>query len=173
VPVAEEDCPKIVFITPKGLHQFHVMQFGLCGEPATFQRMIDHMLRGMSEFSCAYLDDLIKYSVSWEDHLVHIQAVMDRLRSLGLTVKPCKCQLAMRECTYLGHIIGNGEVKPERSKLQAIAQFLLPTTKRKVRSFLGLMGYYRRFIPNYASIAVPLTNLTRKSVLESEFECRR
>jgi len=73
----------------------------------------------------------------------------------------------MRECTYLGHIIGNGEVKPERSKLQVIAQFPLPTTKKQFRSFLGLTGYHRCFILNYASIAAPFTNLTRKSVPKS------
>ena len=133
MPVAEKDRPKTAFITPKGINQFRVMPFGLCGALTTFQKMIDHVIRGKSELACAYLEDLIIYSVSWEDHLVHIQAVQDRIRSLGLMVKHCKCQLAMRERTYLGHIIGNGEVKPERSKLQAIAQFLLPTTKKQVR----------------------------------------
>jgi len=130
VPVAAEDSPKTAFATPRGLFQFQVMPFGLCGVPATFQRMIDHVIRGTHEFACAYLDDLIIFSVSWEDHLVHVHAMLDCLQSLGLTAKPSKCQLAMRECTYLRHIVGNGEVKPEKSKLQAIAQFSLPVTKK-------------------------------------------
>ena len=166
VPVAVEDRPKTAFITPQGLYQFHMMPFGLYGAPATFQRMMDHVIRGMNKFASAYLDDLIVFSSSWEDHLEHLQAVLKRLQSLGLRAKLSKCQLAMTECKYLGHVVGNGVVKPERGKLQAIAQFPLLTTKKQVRSFLGLTGYYKRFIPHYATIATPLTNLTRKSVSE-------
>ncbi|XP_065901363.1 uncharacterized protein [Dysidea avara] len=166
VPVAVEDRPKTAFITPQGLYQLRMMPFGLCGAPATFQRMMDHVIRGMNKFASAYLNDLFVFSSSWEDHLEHLQAVLKRLQSLGLTAKPSKCQLAMTECKYLGHVVGNGVVKPERGKLQAIAQFPLLTTKKQVRSFLGLTGYYIRFIPHYATIATPLTNLTRKSVPE-------
>jgi len=101
IQVAAEDCPKTTFSTPRGLFQFRVMLFGLCGAPATFQRMIDHEIRGMREFACVYLNDLIIFSVSWEDHLVHVHPMLDRLRSMGLTAEPFKCQLAMRECTYL------------------------------------------------------------------------
>ena len=163
VPVAKEDRPKTVFITPRGLYQFKMMPFGLCGAPATFQRMMDQVIRRMHKFASAYLDDLIIFSTTWEDHLTHLKAVLSRLQELGLTTKPSKCQFAMTECTYLGHVVGNGVVKPEEGKLRTIEQFPQPKTKKQIQSFLGLSGYYRRFIPNYATIAVPLTNMTRKS----------
>ena len=176
VPVAEEDRHKTAFITTKGLYQFKMMPFGLCGVPATFQRMMDEVIRRMSQFASAYLDDLIVFSATWEDHLSHLRAVLVRLREVGLTTKPSKCQLAMAQCTYLGHVVGNRVVKPEATKLHTIKQFPLPTTKKQVRSFLGLTGYYRRFIPNYATIAAPLTKLIRKyepeTVSWSE-ECNR
>ena len=102
------------------------------------------------------------FSATWDDHLAHVRAVLNRLSKVGVTTKPSKCQLEIEECTYLGHVIGNGVVKPETSKLQAIMQFPLPTTKKQVRSFLGLTGYYRRFIPNCTTIAAALTDLVRK-----------
>lgn len=91
----------------------------------------------------------------------HLRDLLIRLEETSLTIKPSKCQFAMSECQYLGHIIGKGRVQPEKDKLDAIRSFPVPTTK-EVRSFLGLAGYYRRFIPNFATTAVSLTNLTRK-----------
>ena len=102
------------------------------------------------------------FCATWEDHLSHLRAMLVRLREVGLTTKPSKCQLAMAQCMYLGHIVGNGVVKPETTKLHTIKQFPLPTTKEQVRSFLGLTGYYHHFIPNYATISTPLTKLIRK-----------
>jgi len=141
VPVAVEDPHKTAFVSSQGLFQFKVMPFGLCGAPVTFQRMMDKVTRGMNQYANAYLDDLIIFSKTWEDHLVHVRAVLDRLKEVGLTVKPSKCQLAMAECTYLGHVVGNGVMKPERSKIQAITQFPQPETKKDVRSFLGLTAF--------------------------------
>ena len=83
VPVAEEGRPKTAFITPRGLYQFKRMTFGLCGAPATFQRMMDQVIRGMHKFASAYLDDLIVFSTKWEDHLMHLRAVLSRLQELG------------------------------------------------------------------------------------------
>ena len=132
VPVAEEDRPKTASITPRGLYQFKMMLFGLCGAPATFQQMMDQVIRGMHKFASAYLDDLIIFSTTWEDHLTHLKAVLCQLQELGLTTKPSKCQFAMTECTYLGHVVGNGVVNPEEGKLRAIDQFSQPKTKKQI-----------------------------------------
>ena len=159
VPVREEDQPKTAFITPYGLFQFKVMPFGLQGAPATFQRMIDIVL---DDFAAAYLDDVIIHSQTWDDHIEHISTVFKRLADARLTVKPTKCQFAMSTCTYLGHVVGNGEVRPGSLKVEAVQHFPVPKSKRQVRAFLGLTGYYRRFIPHFARTAAVLTDLTRK-----------
>ena len=140
-----------------------VMPFGLCGAPAIFQRMMDCLIEGLEDFTAAYLDDLVIYSESWDEHLRHIHCVLHKLQEAGLPAKAAKCQFAISQCTYLGHIVGGGRVYPEVDKLQAVESFPVPTTKKQVRSFLGLTGYYRRFMPDYASIAVPLTDLMKKS----------
>ena len=103
------------------------------------------------------------YSKRWDDHLKHVRDVLQRLHHVGLTARPRKCQFAMSQCSYLGHIVGNGEVRPEQSKLQAVKEFPVPATKKEIRAFLGLTGYYRKFIPDYAKIAAVLTDLTKKS----------
>ena len=163
VPVKLEDRHKTAFTTPYGLYQFKVMPFGLCGAPATFQRMMDRLLRGAEGYAAAYIDDLVIYSPSWEEHCGHVKAILTRLRDAKLTARPEKCQMGMRHCTYLGHVVGCGQVKPEQSKLEAVKRFPIPLTKKDVRSFLGLTGYYRRFIANYASLVAPLTDLTRNT----------
>lgn len=99
---------------------------------------------------------------TWEDHLQHVRQVLLRLRTNNLTAKPGKCQFGMKECSYLGHVVGNGQVKPDPEKLWAVRDFPVPETKKLVRGFLGLTGYCRKFIGNYANIAAPLTNLTKK-----------
>ena len=126
--------------------------------------MMDQVIRGLHKFVNAYLDDFVIFNASWEDHLTHMGALLSRLQELGLSAKPAKCQFAMTECTYLGHV-GNGVVKPQEDMLTAIKHFLQPTTKKQIQSFLGLTGYYCRFIPNYATVAVPLTNMIKKSKL--------
>ena len=161
VPMVEDSRPLTAFVTPFGLYQFGVMPFGLNGAPATFQRLMDQVIRGLHEFSAAYLDDLIIFSSTWKDHLQHVQAVFDRLREAGLTAKPKKCQIVMPHCSY--HIVGGGEIKPELSKIEAVQSFAVPTTKQQVRAFLGLTGYYWKFIRDYARVAATLTDLTKKA----------
>ena len=121
------------------------MPFGLQGAPATFQRMMDTILRGCNSYAAAYLDDVVIHSNDWEEHLTHIRSIQQSLREAGLTVKPRKCQLAMGKCSYLGHIVGDGIIQPEKSKLEAVKNYPTPTTKKRVRAFLGLTGYYRKF----------------------------
>jgi hypothetical protein len=117
----------------------------------------------MQAFAWAYLDDIAVASQSWEEHLTHLTVVFQALQDAGLTVKVSKCQFASGEVRYLGHTIGSGEVRPDERKVQNIQAFTLPTTKRQLRAFLGTVGYYQRFIVQYAEKAAPLTDMLRKT----------
>ena len=142
VPMSAADRHKTAFTTPMGLFQFTVMPFGLSGAPATFQRMMDQILSGYKEFSAAYLDDLVVFSDTWAEHLKHLRNILERLKSAGLTAKLKKCHFGMAECRYLGHIVGSGVVRPEHDKIRAVRTFRVPRTKKEVRTFLGVTGYY-------------------------------
>ncbi|XP_034565104.1 uncharacterized protein LOC117830889 isoform X1 [Notolabrus celidotus] len=160
VPLTEQSRKLTAFRTPWGLFQFTVLPFGLHGAPATFQRLMDQVLSDFSGFAAAYLDDIVIYSNTWEEHLEHLQAVMDRIHSAGLTVNPSKCVFAAAETEYLGHIIGNGVIRPQVSKIQAMESCPLPQTRKQLRSFLGMAGFYHRFIPQFSTRAALLTDLT-------------
>ena len=162
VPMRAEDKPKTAFLTPFGKFQFCRMPFGLKGAPSTFQRLMDKVLDHCRCFADAYIDDISIYSETWEEHLKHLCEVLQQLREANLTAKPSKCKLAMFKCGYLGLIVGGGEVQLEEAKVAAIRNFPIPRTKKDVRSFLGLAGYYRRFIPQFATLTANLTDLTRK-----------
>ena len=152
---------KTAFVTPSGQFQFTVMPFGFSGAPSTFQQMIDLLTKDTCDFAAAYLDDLIIYSDTWENHLQHLTIILQQLCKANLTVKPQKCQLGMAECVYLGHVVGRGVVRSGLSKEEAMQAFTQPTTKKQVRAFLWITGYYRKFIPNYSTLAAPLTDLTK------------
>ncbi|XP_065268782.1 uncharacterized protein LOC135885080, partial [Emys orbicularis] len=163
IPLDPTSQEKTAFATASGLYQFTRMPFGLHGAPATFQRLMDRLLLPHREYVAAYLDDVVIYSDRWESHLEWVAAVLRSLRAAGLTANPKKCRIGWQETTYLGYTIGGGQVKPLVGKVQALAACPPPTTKRHVRQFLGLAGYYRRFIPDFASIAAPLTELLTKT----------
>ena len=160
IPMAEDSKDKTAFIMPFGLFEFEVMPFGLHNAPATFQRMINHVLRDCWSFSRAYLDDIVIFSRSWEEHLIHLQ-VLHSLKAAQLTINISKCQFGRSEVCYLGHVIGEGAVKPDPQKLDAVKNYPQPHSKKDVRAFLSLAGYYRRFVPHFATITEPLTELTR------------
>ncbi|XP_078241708.1 uncharacterized protein LOC144586777 [Pogona vitticeps] len=157
------DQEKTAFCSPFGLYEFRVLSFGLRNAPATFQRLMDQTLAGLSDFTVAYIDDIGIFSNTWEDHLIHLELVLQRLSAAGLTVKASKCQLGSPEIKYLGHMVGGGVIKPLEAKIEAVRDWPRPSTKKKVKSFLGLVGYYRKFIPRFSEIAAPLTDLTRKT----------
>ena len=146
VPMTDEDKVKTAFTTPNGLYQFTVMPFGLSGAPAMFQRLMDSVLRGTEKFTGVYLDDVVISSNNWTNHLYHITEVLRRLQEAGLTIKLKKCTFGAQECTYLGHRIGREGVRPEISKVAAIRAMARPRTKKDMRTFLGMTGYYRRFV---------------------------
>lgn len=163
VPLDQSCKPYTAFRSPTGLYQYTVMPFGLHGAPATFQRLMDRVLAGCEQYAAAYLDDVVIYSGSWQEHLRHLADIMKSLEEAGLTINTTKCAWAQTEVRYLGYLLGHGQIKPQVEKLKAIQNITRPQTKKQVRSFLGLIGWYRRFIPHFASLATPLTDLTKKS----------
>ena len=138
------------------------MPFGLQGAGATFQRMVDQILRGAHDFASAYMDDIGVRSYTWSDHLNHLRNVLTRLRLAGSTARPSKCRFGTTKSPHLGHVVGGGFIRPSPTKVAAIANIQLPATKSDLRSFLGLTGYYRRFIPHYAAVTSSLTAATKK-----------
>ena len=146
-----------------GLFQFKRLPMGLKNSPLTFQRVMEAVLRGLNwKSSLVYLDDVIVFSRTFQDHLLHLQQVFERLRNAGLKLHPSKCNFAKREIRYLGHIVNSEGISPDPEKVTAIRTYPIPTNLKQLRAFLGLSGYYRRFMKNYSKLASPLYQLTRK-----------
>ena len=154
---------KSAFSTHCGLHEFVRMPFGMCNAPATFQRLMQVVLAGIEwQFCFVYLDDILVCSETFQSHLEHLESVFDRLRKAGLTLKPKKCFFAQSEVKYLGHLVSSQGVAPDPDKISKVRDFPVPTDVTKVRQFLGLASYYRRFVKQFAAIADPLHRLLKK-----------
>ncbi|CAK9821240.1 Retrovirus-related Pol polyprotein from transposon 17.6 [Anthophora retusa] len=163
IPMDENSKKYTSFSTPQGHYHYNRMLFGLKNAPATFQRMMDTALRGLINKHCfVYLDDIIIFGQSIEEHNRNLAIVLQRLKELGLKLQPDKCEFLKPELEYLGHVITAEGVKPNPKKLEAVKNFKLPKTPTDIKSFLGLAGYYRKFIRNFSKIAKPLTDLTKK-----------
>nr|VZI07626.1 unnamed protein product [Spirometra erinaceieuropaei] len=158
IPVAPEDVPKTVVTTPFGLFDFIRMPFGLRNAAQTFQRFIDRVLRGLP-FVYAYIDDLLVASLNAEEHKEHLALVFDRLDQFDVVINPSKCVLGVPSLDFLGHHVDAQGLRPLSSKVEAIRDFPPPTSKRQLQRFLGMVNFYRRFLPYCADLMLPLTNL--------------
>ena len=163
VPLTQRAKEITAFATPDNLYQYKVMPFGMKNSPATFQRMIHSVLQGL--IGCeAYIDDVIIYSSTWEDHMRIMKELFARLKQAHLTVNLAKCDFLQATVEYLGHVVGQGCVRPIGAKVDAIVKYPVPTNKKELMRFLGMIGFYRRFCYNFSTVVAPLTNLLQKKV---------
>ena len=161
--VQEDSIPKTAFRTRYGHYEFLVMPFGLTNAPAVFMDLMNRVCRPyLDKFVIVFIDDILIYSRSQLDHEKHLRTILELLGKEKLYTKFSKCEFWLREVQFLGHIINNKGIQVDPSKIDAVKQWQAPTTPTEIRQFLGLAGYYRRFIKNFSKIALPLTTLTQK-----------
>ncbi|KAI8402590.1 hypothetical protein FOFC_17905 [Fusarium oxysporum] len=163
IRIKEGDEWKTAFRTRFGLFEYLVMPFGLTNAPATFQRMINNVLRQYLDiFVVCYLDDILIFSDSEEEHREHVHKVLRKLQDAKLLVEPEKSHFHVTKVDFLGHTITPGEIRMEQKKISAVAEWKVPTNVKETQAFLGFANYYRRFIKGFSKIAIPLTELTKK-----------
>ena len=164
IPLDPETKHKTSFITHQGIFQFRKLPFGLMNSPMTFQLAMTQALRGMNwKFALIYVDDILIFSQNFEEHLIHLDQIFQRLREANLKLKPSKCKFATKKVIYLGHVLSKDGVQVDSSKIEAVASFPTPKCQKDVRSFLGLCNYYRKFVKGFANIASPLNTLLKKN----------
>ena len=163
IGVEEESVQKTAFISPFGKYSFNRMPFGLRNAPAIFQRTMEEVLRGCYHCAAPYIDDILVFSGNGVEHVGHLRQVLDALGENGLTIKDDKCEFGRTRLEYLGHLIGGGQVAVPRHRATAMEGFIQPKTKKQLRSFLGAMSYYRRFIQGFAKYSSLLSPDTAKS----------
>ncbi|XP_060564385.1 uncharacterized protein LOC132723637 [Ruditapes philippinarum] len=164
VGMSEKDKHKTAFsVQGFGLWQFTVMPFGLCNAPATFERLMERVLAGLTWKQClVYLDDIIAYSKTFEDHLTSLDEIFGRMSEANLKLSPEKCVLFQKQVNFLGHVISSDGVATDPRKIEEVRNWRTPRKVREIRSFLGLCSYYRKFVKGFSSIAKPLHKLTEK-----------
>lgn len=175
IAMSLKDKIKTAFSTESGHYEFNRMPFGLKNAPATFQRMMNNILAGLIGKTCfVYLDDIIVFGTSLENHLKNLQLVLERLENSNLKIQLDKCEFLKRETEFLGHIVTPEGVKPNPDKIQKILDWPLPKTEKEIKSFLGMTGFYRRFVKDYSKLVKPMSKYTKKDIKidtkDSEFK---
>ena len=161
IPMKKEDIPKTCFVTPDGAWEFLVMPFGPKNSGSTFVKMMRKLTLGMANV-VHYIDDCLVYTETWNHHLEVVRELLSRVRKANLRVRPTKCEFGAREIEFVGHTVGHGVISLLDANVKKIMEAPVPTTKKQVRSFLGMTGFYRKFISCYSDISMPLTELTKK-----------
>ncbi|GJX43207.1 putative nucleotidyltransferase, ribonuclease H [Tanacetum coccineum] len=162
--VHEDDIPKTAFRTRYGHFEFTVMPFGLTNAPAVFMDLMNRVCKPyLDKFVIVFIDDILIYSKSKEEHEIHLRMVLELLKKEKLYAKFSKCEFWLQEVHFLGHVVNQNGIHVDPSKIEAVKNWKAPTTPSEIRSFFGLAGYYRRFIANFSKIAKPLTSLTQKN----------
>ena len=182
VPLDQDAQDKAAFVTRGGLWKWRVLPFGLTSAPATFERLMEQVLKGLQWKSLLlYLDDIIVYSTDFNSHLERLRVVLERFKAANLKLKPSKCELLQREVKFLGHVVNEHGVSTDPDKVKAVREWPTPKCQSEVRTFLGFVGYYRKFCPDYATVAKPLNRIASKSQKdfvwgteeEDSFQCLR
>jgi hypothetical protein len=164
IRMKEADIPKTSFRTHEGHYEFLVMPFGLCNAPSTFQSLMNHVFHPfLCHFVLVFFDDILIYRKTWTDHLAHVDRVLHLLSQHQLFLKQSKCAFGASEVEYLGHLVGKDGVRVDPKNIEAMQDWPHPKTLKSLRGFLGLTGYYRKFVKNYGKIAAPLTALLKKN----------
>ncbi|KAA0054781.1 ty3-gypsy retrotransposon protein [Cucumis melo var. makuwa] len=161
--IKDGDVPKTAFRSRYGHYEFIVMSFGLTNAPAVFMDLMNRVFREfLDTFMVVFIDDILIYSKTEAEHEEHLRMVLQTLRDNKLYAKFSKCEFWLKKMSFLGHVVSKAEVSVDPAKIEAVTSWTRPSTVSEVRSFMGLAGYYRRFVENFSRIATPLTQLTRK-----------
>jgi len=165
IPLKESDRPKSAFVCKYGQFEMTRMPFGLNNSSCTFQRTMELVLQGLQWVTClVYIDDVVVFGKDFEQHILRVDQVLDRMKQAGLKLRP-ECNMLQSEVVFLGHIVSQDGVLPDTSNVEKIASWPTPVNGKQVKQFVATGSYYRRFIKDFAKVARPLIDLTKKDVV--------
>ncbi|GFX21849.1 retrovirus-related Pol polyprotein from transposon 297 [Trichonephila clavipes] len=170
IPLSKTAQRYAAFCTSFGTYRPLRMSFGLKNAPYFFSKLMAELRNGLEDFVVPYLDDIAIFSDTWESHIKHMETVLQRIKRAKLTIKPSKCKFAQQNVKFLGHIVGQGFRTPSEIKVQAVLEFPTPRTKTQIRAFLGIAGYYQKYINRFSVIAAPLTDALKGRAKKGEIK---